>query len=234
MKRIAIVDDDEQMRLLLKSYIDKFSESYSEKLQVSLFAFPELFLTNYRPEYDMVLMDIDMPSMNGLQASKRLRKLDENVVLVFVTNLAQYAIKGYEVDATDFIVKPVSYEKFAVKLTRALKHVPEGGSQTLLLKTEDGTVTVDISDVKYIEVQGHYVFYHTHKDVYRIRGSLKQTIEKVNNQQFFVCDKCFIVNLAYIEAVLTNTVSVDGEEINVSRPKKKALMDALSAYHNRK
>lgn len=234
MKRIAIVDDDERMRRLLKSYIDKYSETHAEKLQTSLFAFPELFLTNYRPEYDIVLMDIDMPSMDGLEASRRLRELDERVVLLFVTNLAQYAIKGYEVAATDFVVKPVTYETFSYKLTRALKYVPESKRPSLLLKTEDGTATVELDDVKYIEVQGHYVFYHTHKDVYRIRGSLKQTVEEINDPQFFVCDKGVIVNLAYVDAIQTNTVTVNGEQINVSRPKKKALMDALSAYHNRK
>lgn len=234
MKRIAVVDDDERVRLLLKSYIERYSASCSEPLQASLFSFPELFLTNYRPEYDIVLMDIDMPGMDGMETARRLRELDERVVLLFVTNLAQYAIQGYEVAATDFLVKPVSYDTFAYKLSRAIKFVPESRRPSLLLRTENGTVTVEMDDVKYIEVQGHYVFYHTHKDIYRVRGSLKGTVEELNDPAFFVCDKGYIVNLAYIDAIGQNTVTVAEETINVSRARRKALLDALSAYHNRK
>lgn len=234
MKRIAIVDDDERIRNQLKTYIDRYSETAAEPFQASLFPFPELFLTNYRPDYDIVLMDIDMPGMDGLETARRLRALDERVVLLFITNLAQYAINGYEVAATDFVVKPVSYETFAYKLTRALRYVRESTRPSLLLKTEDGTATVEMDDVKYIEVQGHYVFYHTHREIYRLRGSLKGTIEELNDPAFFVCDKGFIVNLAYIDEVDANTVTVAGETINVSRAKRKALLDALSAYHNRK
>ena len=234
MKRIAIVDDDERVRNLLKSYVERYSEAHTEPLQASLFSFPELFLTNYKPEYDIVLMDIDMPGMDGMETARRLRELDGRVVLLFVTNLAQYAIQGYEVSATDFVVKPVSYDTFAYKLTRALRLVPESMRPSLLLRTEHGTATVEMDDVKYIEVQGHYVFYHTHKDVYRVRGSLKGTIEELNDPTFFICDKGFIVNLAYIDEVGQNTVTVGEETINVSRAKRKALLDALAAYHNRK
>ena len=112
MRNIAIVDDDENIRQQLQSYLKKYTENFGEDFVVSEFSIPEAFLTNYKSNYDVVFMDIDMPGMNGLQAAKRLRELDEKVVLIFVTNLAQYAIKGYEVAATDFVVKPVEYSKF--------------------------------------------------------------------------------------------------------------------------
>lgn len=234
MRRVAIVDDDARIRDQLQSYFAQYSENHKEQFQLSVFSFAELFLTNYKPVYDIVMMDIDMPGMNGLEAAHRLRKLDERAVLLFVTNLAQYAINGYEVSATDFIVKPVSYRTFEYKLTRALKYVPEGGRPMLLLKTETGLATVAMDDVKYVEVEGHNVFYHTEKEVYRARGSLKQTEQELNDPQFFMCDKCCLVNLAYVEAVNGSMITVGGEELSVSRPKKKAFMDALAAYHNKK
>lgn len=234
MRRVAIVDDDARIRDQLQSYFAQYSENHKEQFQLSIFSFAELFLTNYRPVYDIVMMDIDMPGMNGLEAAHRLRKLDERAVLLFVTNLAQYAINGYEVSATDFIVKPVSYRMFEYKLTRALKYVPEDRRPMLLLKTETGVATVAMDDVMYVQVEGHNVFYHTEKEVYRARGSLKQTEQELNDPQFFMCDKCCLVNLAYVEAVNGSTITVGGEELSVSRPKKKAFMDALAAYHNKK
>ena len=234
MRRVAIVDDDARMRNQLQSYFAQYSETHREQFQLSVFGFAELFLTNYKPVYDIVMMDIDMPGMNGLEAAHRLRKLDERAVLLFVTNLAQYAINGYEVSATDFIVKPVSYKIFEYKLTRAMKYVPEDGRPMLLLKTETGLATVAMDDVMYVQVEGHNIFYHTEKEIYRARGSLKQTEQELNDPQFFMCDKCCLVNLAYVEAVNGSTITVGGEELSVSRPKKKAFMDALAAYHNRK
>lgn len=233
MYRVAIVDDDARVREQLASYFRRYQEQTGEQFQLRLFGFAELFLTNYTPVYDIVLMDIDMPGMDGLDAARRMRALDERAVLLFVTNLAQYAIRGYEVAATDFVVKPVDYLKFEHKLARALKYVPSDRRPSLLLKTENGTATVEMDDVQYVEVQGHNVFYHTAREVYRIRGSLKQTQEELNDPRFFVCDKCYLVNLGYVEAVEGGSVTVGREKINVSRAKKKALMDALAAYHNR-
>ncbi len=234
MLRIAVVDDEQLIRAQLQQYLERFGKEHQERIEVEYFHFPELFLNNYKPVYDIVLMDIDMPGLNGIETARRMRKLDERVVLLFVTNLAQYALQGYEVDATDFVVKPLSYSKVEYKLLRAIRHLPPTNRPYLILKTEQGAATVSIDDVKYVEVQSHNVFYHTVKETYRIRGSLKQTIEELNDPQFFLCNKCYLVNLAYIDSVEGNSIVVDGEVIEVSRPKKKAMMDALAAYHNRK
>lgn len=232
MWRIAIVDDEAAARERMKAYFDRFSKEESVPFQLNFFENAALFLTHYKPVYDIVLMDVDMPGLNGMDAARRLRELDETVVLMFVTNLAQYAIHGYEVSAVDFVVKPVNYSKFAFKLKRALKLVPTKNVPMVLLKTEDATVSVELGQVIYVEVQGHNVFYHTTKETYRTRGSLKQTEETFDDPQFFLCNKCYLVNLAFVEEVQGSTVVVAGEEISVSRPKKKAFMEALAAYHN--
>lgn len=234
MLRIAVVDDEPLMRERMQSYLEQFGKQYGHAMNIRVFPFSELFLTNYRPVFDIVLMDIDMPGMNGMEAARRMRQLDQRAVLIFVTNLAQYALQGYEVDATDFIVKPFSYEKFEQKLLRAVRRLPRSDRPYLILKVEDGSVMVSIDDIKYVEVQGHNVFYHTVREVYRVRGSLKETFKELNDPQFFICNKCYIVNLAYVAAVNGSDVVVDDESIEVSRPKKKALMNALAAFHNQR
>lgn len=233
MWRVAVVDDQASVRTQMQSYFQRYQQDRGERFQISYFENAALFLDRYQPEYDLILMDIDMPGMDGLTAAHRLRKLDSKVVLVFVTNLAQYAINGYEVRAVDFVVKPVNYGKFAFKLERALKLTPPKDRPMVLIKTEDGTVALEHSDVTYVEVQGHNLFYHTEEEIYRVRGSLKQAEEEFGKPPFFTCNKCYIVNLAFVEEVRDNVAVVAGEEIVVSRPKKKTFMEALAAHYNR-
>lgn len=232
MWRIAVVDDQVSVWNRMKDYFERYTKERGERFQLTFFENAMLFLDHYKPQYDIILMDIDMPGMNGMEAAHRLRELDEAVVLVFVTNLAQYAINGYEVSAVDFIVKPVDYSKFAFKLTRALRLVPDKERAVVLLRTESGTVTVEQEDILYVEVDGHNLYYHTEKETYRIRGSLKQAESELPPPAFFLCNKCYLVNLAHVEEVSGNTVTLAGETVSVSRPKKKAFMEALAAYYN--
>jgi DNA-binding LytR/AlgR family response regulator len=233
MWRVAVVDDQMSVRSQMESYFERYQAEQGEHFQISSFQNATLFLDRYHPKYDLVLMDIDMPGMDGLTAAHRLRKLDPKVVLIFVTNLAQYAINGYEVNAVDFVVKPVNYAKFAFKLNRALKLATPRGRPMVLVKTENGTVAVQQESITYVEVQGHNLFYHTKEETYRIRGSLKQVEDAFGEMPFFTCNKCYIVNLAFVDAVRENVAVVAGNEIVVSRPKKKAFMEALAAYYNR-
>ena len=119
MINIAIVDDEEKERRLLTSYIERHFSNDKRRYNITLFDRAETFLYNYKSNFDVIFMDIELPGMNGMETSKKLRELDSVVTLIFVTNMAQFAVKGYEVQAMDFVVKPVSYYDFSLKMKRA-------------------------------------------------------------------------------------------------------------------
>ena len=79
------------------------------------------FLEAYRPDFDLVFLDIELPLLNGIETARRLRELDSVVALVFITNMEQYAVNGYEVDALDFVVKPINYYRFSSMMRKALR-----------------------------------------------------------------------------------------------------------------
>ena len=233
MWHVAVVDDQLSIRNQMRAYFHRFGEENKELFQLSFFENPLVLLNQYKPCYDLILMDIDMPHMSGMEAARKLRRMDEQVVLVFLTNLSQYAIDGYEVRAVDYVMKPLDYERFAYKIRRALSFVPEKEGQVLLLRMEDHTIAVPQKDLTYVEVEGHYVSYHTLSEVHKVRGTLKQAQATLTPPTFFMCNKCYLVNLSCVEQIQGNVVTVAGEEILISRPRKKAFMEALAAYHNR-
>ena len=115
------------------------------------------FISDYKVDFDIILMDIDMPHMNGLDTARRLRQVDEGVALIFITNLAQYAINGYEVRALDFIVKPVEYRELEYKLNRALLYCRRHGEDALTLESAGVARRVPLRTIYYVEVYNHSI-----------------------------------------------------------------------------
>lgn len=118
-------------------------------------------------------MDIEMPNMDGLEAAHRLRALDQRVVLVFVTNMAQFAAKGYEVDALDYIIKPFAYADFERKMARAVK-LCEADSDAVVIARRGGSQRVLLRDIAYVEVRGHNLEFHAETGVVTGSGALRE------------------------------------------------------------
>ena len=109
------------------------------------------FIDEYTGGFQIVLMDIAMPNMNGLETARRLREIDDVVCLIFITSLSQYAIRGYEVSALDYVVKPLSYDLFKIKLAKAISHLNKDTIYTV--KIPNGVQKIRLSDLVYIESQ---------------------------------------------------------------------------------
>ena len=175
-----------------------------------------------------MLMDIEMPGMNGLEVAKKLRSMDNTVVIMFVTRMAKLAVKGYEVDALDFIIKPVDRYAFMLKMSRALSRVTDGNDK-LFIRVDGDVVSIRINTLRYAETDGHYVVYHTSDGAYREYTSLKSVEQRVG-AGFARCNSCYLVNLRFVTGVRKNKVVVGGDELPISRPKKHSFMDALTAF----
>ena len=120
MISVAIVEDDERYAVILKEYLKKYEEEYRESIDVTRFEDGDEIVENYRSQFDIILMDIEMRFMNGMEAAKKIREKDSQVIIIFITNMASYAIIGYAVDALDYVLKPISYFAFSQRLNRAV------------------------------------------------------------------------------------------------------------------
>ena len=122
MIRIAIVEDDQSADDQLTACLEKLSLQSKEVFDLSHYPDAQQFLFAFHSQFDLIFMDIEMPNMDGLSAARRMREIDSNVALVFVTNLARYAINGYEVSALDYILKPLDYDAFYLKMQKVLRY----------------------------------------------------------------------------------------------------------------
>ena len=151
-------------------------------------------------------------------------------MIIFITNLAQMAIAGYEVRAFHFILKPLSYGDFAMKLKSAIGFLQERMSDTLRISTGTGFSLISTDELMYVEVDGHYISYHTTSETYRLKGSLKDIEDRVRGLSFRRCNNCYLVNLKFVESVDRDDVIVGGERLKMSRPKKREFLQAVSEY----
>lgn len=230
MYKVAIVEDDKESVQKLQSFIEQYTKETGEKFSVSVFSDGEDITTDYEPVYDIIFMDVEMPHMDGMTAAERIRQVDPEVVLFFVTNMAQYAIHGYKVEALVFLVKPVTYFVFSQELKKSIERINMRKKNFLLVSTEGGMLRINVSEISYIESIKHNLIIHTKKDSYTINGTMKSMEEKLAEMGFFRCNNGYLVNLDKVEYIKQNIVTVDGTELQISRPKKKAFLETLAKY----
>lgn len=230
MKKIAVVEDQQDEQDTLRAHFSRYSSEKGIEFHLTFFAGGEEFLSKYRPVYDMVLLDIGLPGLNGMEVAARVRDMDQSVMLIFVTNMAQFAVRGYEVDAFDFLVKPVGYANFAMKLQRALNRLNTHRQTEIVINTPDGLIRLPSSQIKYIEISGHKIVYQTTHGPLNAYGNLKEIEKGLDSKIFIRCNSCYLVNLNFVSAVRGFTAVVGGDELQISRPKRKAFIQALNDF----
>lgn len=228
--RIAIVEDDEKYIRQLQQYMQRYQEETGTQLTVSVFRDGAQILENYTPQYDLILMDIEMKLVDGMTAAEEIRRQDQEVVLMFVTNMSQYAIRGYEVGALDYILKPVSYFAFSQKLTRAMSKISNRQTRYVTLPLRSGFMRMAVSDIYYVECQGHTLYFHTAKGLLEMHGTMKSAEESLQELHFFRGNNGYLINLMHVEGVEDKCAIVKGEKLVLSRPRQKEFMQELTRY----
>ncbi len=232
MIRIAVVEDDKNYAESLIKYIKRYEEESDQHFQVFQFSDGEDITENYTASYDIILMDIEMQFMDGMTAAEKIREVDSDVVIIFITHTPQYAMKGYAVDALDYVLKPINYFAFSQRIDRALQRMTHRAKRYITIATKTGARKIDISSINYVEVLNHDLYYHTTDGVFTIRGTMRELEESLAEESFFRCNKGYLVNLENVEGFEGSTVFVGGEEVAVSRSRKKELLDAINDYMN--
>ena len=232
MLRIAVLEDDKTYAQQLKEYLVRYGTEKNQKISVALFPDGEDIVTDYSAEFDIILMDVEMTFMDGMTTAERIREKDNEVVIIFITNMPQYAIQGYKVDALDYVLKPISYFAFSQRIDRALTRVKKKEATYITVAQKGGKKKLNVDKICYVEVRDHDLIYHSTKGDIVTKSSMKEAEDMLGGTKFFRCNRCYLVNLEYVEDFRGNDVTVASDVIQVSRARKKAFMDALNDYMN--
>ena len=228
--KIGIVDDELNMRTQLETYVRRYGEENDLRLQTVLYPSGDALLADGAAEFDILIFDVDMPGRSGLETAREIRARDERVTILFVTNMAQYAINGYEVEAVDYIVKPIGYFDFAMKFSRAVRRAGQRRRRLLSLETIDGIVSVDLAEVLYVEVMAHYLSYHLADRELRVRGSMKEREQELKGFGFSRIHKSYLVNLARTDTIRSGEIVAGGVSLPLGRAYKDSFMEDYLRY----
>ena len=230
MIKIAIVEDEVLYADQLQEYLKKYEEEYRETFEISVFQDGDQIVHHYKAEYDVILMDVEMRFMDGMSAAEEIRKMDTGVVIIFITNMPQYSVRGYEVDALDYVLKPITYFAFAQRLNRAIERIKKRTKRVISVNIKGSQIRMPIESVYYIESQGHTLIFHGVNGEVEAPGTMKEIQEKLRDEHFFRGNKGYLINLAHVDRVVEGCAVVAGEELVLSRGRRKEFMEALAGF----
>lgn len=177
--------------------------------------------------FDLIFLDIDMPGMSGIDTAKAIRTIDGSVVIVFITNYAQYALEAFECEAFHYLIKPISEERIADVISRVenkLSHT----SDYHVLKMRGKSIKIPISDIYYVECVRKHLLYHTGHNTFEIVGTISNAYKTLIPHDFIMIHQGYIVNMDKIVDFDEKYVILDnGEKVEMSIRKRK---DALLRY----
>lgn len=231
--KIAICDDDWHMQQTLRLFIDQTYQDLD--MLVDGFTSGEALLAAVQKQsqpYQLILLDIEMRGIDGIETAKRLRKLLPDCYIIFITSHDEFALTGYEVAAFRYLVKPVQPEK----LTEAISAVRAELSDHITLHVEDGPVEalLRVKDIYYIEAQDKRVRVVLKATAFSDRRGIDEIERALAGEDFFRVHRSYLINFRYVARLDKNEILlVSGEQIPLSRLRKKAFKDAFQTYVSR-
>lgn len=221
--KIAICDDEYIHRKILLKYIEKLFPS--EPYEALEFSSGENLLGNYPKELDILLLDIQMLGINGLETAKKIRLFDTNVTIIFTTAISDFMQEGYEVRAFRYLLKPIKYNDFSKHLIQCKNEVLNNKEKYISIKEidEGKTIIIPINSILYVEMECRITLIHTDNKIYKTRESIKNFENELKAYSFYRCHRAYLINLSKISSIDKSVVLIKGNEVLVSRYKVKEL-----------
>lgn len=233
MYLVSIVDSSEKdvkiLHTILEQYFRNIDAAYVERVYKSGIEFIQSSESS-----DIVFIEMNMDRLDGLETARIMRKLGSQAQLIFMAGSSEHAIRGYEVDALDYLVKPLSSGAVSFAMDKAMRHIRNMASSSLALKLQNGMASIPANDITYVEVFDHNLVFHTVKGEYNVRGRLSKVYEMLDHDRFILCNRSFLVNLRFVTGIWSDHLMVGNTKITVSKSHRKEITSRFAAYLEKK
>lgn len=230
--QVLIVEDNADERSRLRGCVEKYASEHNDELAITEYESAVPLIEASRT-FDLIFLDINLPcGINGMEAARILRTYDETTQVVFVTDLAQYAVRGYEVDALGFIVKPISYYGISRYLDKALRVIRRNTGKNITVPLKRGLRMFPSTELVFAETAGHNLVYHLASgQPITARGSLSKLVEELEGEPFVRIASSFLVNMDHVRAIEEGSVIMStGETLYFTRARKKEALATITSY----
>ncbi|MEE0451426.1 LytR/AlgR family response regulator transcription factor [Peptacetobacter sp.] len=225
MVNIVICENDKNDQEFVKDKVVEILDDLDIEYEIKVYNSGDDLLEGYDKYTDIILLDIQMDGLDGMETARKIREFDDNVEIIFITSFVEYALEGYEVNAYRYLLKPVKDENLMTSLINCLND-RNFVKRSIVIKEGDTRIKISLKDIMYIEVQGNDITVHTLKDTYRTKGTMSNFETEINSDMFVRCHKSYLVNLEYIKSIKRYTsILVNDEEVPLSRNKYKEIKD---------
>ncbi len=217
--KIAICDDEQNQIEYINSIVASWSANEGHNCIIRKFASAEAFLFEYEENkaYDILLLDVEMKNMNGIELAKQIRKDNNRAEIIFITSHFEFVGEGYEVDALHYLIKPISAEKLTQVLTKAAEKISVE-PPSVVISCEGETVKLYESDILYVESFLHYIIIHTKDKEYKIKENISVFENKLSDD-FYRIHRSYLVSLKHITRISRTFVNIGSTELPLSRGK---------------
>lgn len=233
MFRIAICDDEKIYRSQLSSFLNSYAQGHNLEFELLFFESADKLLLSYPKDIDLLFLDIAMGGIDGMEAAREIRKFDQNVCIIFITTMYQYAIDGYAVRAFGFIKKPVSAAELSHELTCALAQIKNNRAreQFITIKSDGMLHRLSISRISFCEVRNHQIYIMMDGEQFQYRDSMSELEDRLSPLGFFRCHSSYIVNGEHIVKIEQTQLTLkDGSIIPISQRRRKEFMQEISLF----
>ena len=229
--KIAVCDDEQNQIEYITSIVTAWSAHEGHSCEIRTFASAETFLFEYEEDkaYDILLLDVEMKNMNGIELAKRIRKDNNRAEIIFITSHFEFVGEGYEVDALHYLIKPISSDKLTQVLTKAAEKLSVE-PPSVVISCDGETFKLYESDILYMESSLHYIVIHTKDKEYKIKENMSVFENKVSDD-FYRIHRSYLVSLKHITRISRTSVNIGSTELPLSRGKYDEINRAF-IQHN--
>lgn len=231
MITVAVCDDSKAMVESMKSCLEEYGKEIKHELRIFCFDSGGALLDNYSCKYDIVFLDIKMPGINGIETAEKIREKDKNVIIIFLTSLIQYALDGYKVNASNYLIKPIQKKRLKMEMDRWISELEQKENPFITVHNDSGTYKILLKSISYVETYNRNLLIHTTKGNVLCYWKLRDLENKIGQYGFSRNHSSFLVNLFFVENIEKMDIKLStGELIPIGKSKKKEFMKQLASY----